>query len=315
MVKRLVRLAEHVFRLALPYGESTVNSYLFEGTNGYTVMDTGVNDELTRREWTQLRESGLVIEKVIITHCHPDHIGLAAWFQQELNIPVICSRQCYEQMQIYHQHLLQADHDTLYAFNRKYDGPDLSEKQFYRYLGSTHIKPDQLYDNHDQVILGDEQYEAILTPGHAEDHYCFWHPASRILVSSDMMFADTAPVIPYWLGDQVNPLGDYFQSLDIIQSYAAELILPGHGHVIHDLQQRAEDIRNTHQFRMQQILGELGTESKTAGQLSRDLYGNDRGIMQELLEFYTVLARLMYLQHEGFVQTEKRGDHIYFYRP
>ncbi|WP_411342403.1 MBL fold metallo-hydrolase [Paenibacillus sp. WLX1005] len=316
MVKRLVRLADHVYRLALPYGEGTVNSYLFEGKNGYTVMDTGVQDEATRREWKQLRDNGLVIEKVIITHTHPDHIGLAPWFQQEWNVPVICSRNSYELMSTYHRLLeqKQPDDHTPYAFNRKYDGPEIEERQFYRYMGSVWLEPDELYKNHDIVMLGDEPYEAIWTPGHAADHFCFWHAPSKLLIAGDLMFADTAPVIPFWSEEDVNPLEDYFHSLDLIETYPAELVLPGHDHVIHDLHQRIRDIRNAHHFRMQQILGSLTEGRRTAGQLCREIYGTGRPASQELLEFYTALARLVYLRNEGFVESVTEGDKVYFQR-
>ncbi len=316
MVKRLVRLAEHVFRLALPYGDGTVNSYLFEGQRGYTVMDTGVHDELTQREWLQLLECGLQIEKVIITHMHPDHIGLAPWFQQELGIPVICSQHTVDLMKRYEVYAKQelSDAHAPYAFNRKYDGPELSERQFYRFMGSIQLEPDGVYRNHDRIILGDEEYEALWTPGHAPDHYCFWHQPSGLLIAADMMFADTAPVVPFWMEEDGNPLSDYFRSLDLIESYPAELVLPGHDHVIHDLGQRARDIRNGHHFRMQQILGHLVHGPRTAGELCIDIYGSDRPVTQELLEFYTSLARLIYLQEEGFVETDERDGKVYFQR-
>ncbi|WP_046214216.1 MBL fold metallo-hydrolase [Paenibacillus wulumuqiensis] len=314
MVKRLVRLADHVFRLSLPLGEGKVNSYLFEGANGYTVVDTGMNDEVTRRNWQELIANGLVIEKVVITHGHPDHIGLARWFQQEIGVPVIYSRNGYEKMKKHHAQWLELSEDdhTPYAFNVKYDGPEIAAKLFYRHMGSGFLEPDQLYVHRDRLMLGDTEYEAIWTPGHAADHFCFWNAELRILISGDMLFADTAPMVPCWTDDDRSPLEDYFRSLEQIGDYPAELVLPGHEHIIHDLGQRIRDLRNAHHFRMQQLLGMMDKEGKTAGQLCRELYGHRHTGTQELLEFYTALSRLMYLQHEGFAESFVHNHRVYF---
>ncbi|MDI2588762.1 MBL fold metallo-hydrolase [Psychrobacillus sp. NEAU-3TGS] len=75
-----------------------VNCYLIEGKNGYTVIDTGTDSKEAKDGWKEVLSSGIIIEKVVLTHTHQDHIGLAKWFQKEVVVPVIVSCLGYEEM-------------------------------------------------------------------------------------------------------------------------------------------------------------------------------------------------------------------------
>ena len=89
----LTEVADGIHKLVIkfPKGMGEVNCYLLEGKNGYTVIDTGTNSIEAKEGWEKVLSSGIVIEKVVLTHTHQDHIGLAKWFQQEIGVPVIVS--------------------------------------------------------------------------------------------------------------------------------------------------------------------------------------------------------------------------------
>src|SRR4051794_39003718 len=88
----------HKLVIKFPEGMGEVNCYLIEGKNGYTVIDTGTDSIESKVGWRKVLSTGVVIEKVVLTHTHQDHIGLAKWFQQEVGVPVLVSNLGYEEM-------------------------------------------------------------------------------------------------------------------------------------------------------------------------------------------------------------------------
>ena len=62
---------------AYPFGMRELNSYLIRGDHGYTVIDTGSYATESIEIWEQTISAGLSIEKVVVTHAHPDHLGFS----------------------------------------------------------------------------------------------------------------------------------------------------------------------------------------------------------------------------------------------
>ena len=81
-----LRVAEGVFwvRLPLPMALDHVNVFVLDDGAGWTIIDTGMDRQAARRDWEKLLTgplAGKPVSRVIVTHHHPDHIGLAGWFQ------------------------------------------------------------------------------------------------------------------------------------------------------------------------------------------------------------------------------------------
>ena len=80
----LIKITDDIYQLVVrfPFGMREVNSYLIKGEKGFTVIDTGSYAKESIDIWEQTLSSGVKVEKVVLTHAHPDHIGLAGWFQE-----------------------------------------------------------------------------------------------------------------------------------------------------------------------------------------------------------------------------------------
>ncbi|WP_163313978.1 MBL fold metallo-hydrolase, partial [Klebsiella aerogenes] len=75
-----------------------VNIYLIEDGDGWAVLDTGIDDAVTRAAWEALVAGplkGRRLTRLIVTHFHPDHIGLAGWLAERFEIPLITSQTSY----------------------------------------------------------------------------------------------------------------------------------------------------------------------------------------------------------------------------
>src|SRR5260221_4687284 len=92
-------------RLKLPFRLNHVNIYLLADGDGWAMIDSGFGDEETIAAWTTLFEgplSHVKITRLIVTHSHPDHVGLAGWIVERFDCPLHMSQVEYLQS-VYHQ--------------------------------------------------------------------------------------------------------------------------------------------------------------------------------------------------------------------
>lgn len=312
----LKQVTDEIYCLTQPhYRQQTVNSYLVKGAKGYTVLDTGPQLEEARAIWQKLIDDGLVIEKVVITHGHTDHIGLASWFQRHVKVPVIFSEPGVNKLKNYRSKYREAEArgDRPSAFFLEHGGPAIPEKLLYADAVKDYFEPDDVYEPGGFVNIGDKPFQAIWTPGHAEDQCCFWNGEMRLLFSADHVLEGISPVVPTWSDEDGNPLQQYFDSLKALEPYEPQLVLPGHGDPIPDLQARLRELCDGHIRRLQQISDILKKGERTAGEISLEIYGGDvRGFMAALVLSSTI-SRLVYMREMGSVTSRRHNDgKLYF---
>ncbi|MDF2680441.1 MAG: hypothetical protein K0R47_1631 [Brevibacillus sp.] len=312
----LVEMKEGIYKqvITFPFGMREVNSYLIKSDNGFTVVDTGSYAEEAILLWEETLATGIQIERVLLTHAHVDHIGLARWFQERCEIPVILSRLGYEMLRNNHESLLhyKGDERAKSAFLQMHDGPEISEKGRMQNIDRNYFEPDELYENHQIIQMGEYDFEAIWTPGHSPDHFCFYDRRSETMLIGDHVLDPISPVIPIWSEHDGNPLHDYFQSLQLIGTYPVKLVLPGHGEPIADLPLRISELETRHWSRLNQIQQLLTDDGLTAGQVCDKVYGPTHSQSFAMLEFSTTLARLVYLESIGNVFSETVEGKVLF---
>lgn len=312
----LKEVAEDVFLAAIPVPlMGQVNCYLFRGENGFTVIDTGLYTKEGRDLWEDLLSSGIQIEKVVLTHFHIDHIGFAKWFQEKYQVPIYISSTGYEEMKkrrtgTYSDWVLNLfqQHDGLQVFRTAIEEQIEVEKQM---LHVYEFEPDGLLEDGQYIILGNESYEAIWTPGHSPDHYCFYNREREMMILGDHIMKKISPVILIESSTDVNPLMNYFASLEKIKEYSIKLALPGHGELMDNPNLRLEEIKCGHQYRMEQIIESLKEGEKTAGQLSQEIYG----LMNSKLAFSPVMStitRCIYLESIGKLKSQWNQGKIFY---
>ncbi len=312
----LTPLTDRIFRVKLPHHSQYVNSYLIEGEKGFTVLDTGYPTEAGKQIWQKLAADGFVFEKVVITHGHTDHLGLASWFQRQLRVPVIHSAIGYEWMKTKRRKAREAEKTGGFApsaFLLRHDGPRIPEWFLHEQAASADFEPDGVFGENDCVTFGDWPFRPILTTGHAPDHFCFWNEERRILFVGDHVLGDTTTVVPSLSEDAGNPLHEYLEGLRILETFEPELALPGHGEPLPDLRRRIAELREGHFRRLRQIADLLARGSKTAGQISREIYGGKSSGLLAALETAGTISRLGYMESTGKIKRAAGDDgKIYF---
>ncbi|WP_040982279.1 MBL fold metallo-hydrolase [Oceanobacillus jeddahense] len=305
----LEHVTDDIYRLVVRFkgAMGEMNSYLIKGDNGYTVIDTGIHAPETKALWERVL-SNYKIEKLVLTHTHEDHIGLARWFQEIYEIPVYVSRRGYEQMSKGKD--AKARKNRLKSLIKKHGAPPIplkirDESHIYKF------EPDGFFDDNDEIKLGNRLYQTIWTPGHAPDHYCFYQPETEIMVIGDHVLNHLSPVIGLWMGEEHNPLEDYLKALDLLKDYRVRMALPGHGDMIENLDERITDISHRHEKRLEQILELMKEEEMTAFKLTTKAYGPMKS-MAFASQFMATLTRLIYLEEHSKINVQtKKGKNYY----
>jgi glyoxylase-like metal-dependent hydrolase (beta-lactamase superfamily II) len=304
----LKKVTEDIHQLVVrfPFGMRELNSYLLKGEKGWTVIDTGSCAEESIRIWEQAIASGIKIEKLVLTHAHPDHIGLAGWFQEKHNVPVLMSSLSYQEMQ---KMRLLVMEEKPFALLKMHDGPEVPKRMVTMEADAFQFEPDELFDNHETIQLGSGAYETIWTPGHSPDHFCFYNRQQQVMFIGDHVLKDISPIVGFSSSMDGNPLKDYFSSLELIKKYPVSLALPGHGGHISDLKNRIDEIMARHQHRLEQIISSVGNKGKTARQICVEIYGS---LGQEKLfsPFISIITRMVFLESVGKVSSENCNGFI-----
>ena len=307
----LMKLTDSIYKLVVryPFGMRELNSYLIRGDHGYTVIDTGSYANESIKIWEQTISTGLLIEKVVVTHAHPDHLGLAKWFQENHHIPIITSDLSYKEIQ--KRKNQQNDASEFVFFLQKQGGPLISEKEVQKESFVYHFEPDEIFEKDHSIKIGNDTYETIWTPGHSPDHFCFYQPLQKVMFIGDHVLAKISPIISVWSKEDENPLKNYFDSLETISTYPTNLVLPGHGELIDNLYDRSKQLISNHNRRLRQVLESVKDEWKTARQVCHEIYG----ALNEKVEIAPLLAtitRLIYLESLGKMRSETRNGLVMY---
>jgi glyoxylase-like metal-dependent hydrolase (beta-lactamase superfamily II) len=205
------------------------------------------------------------LARVLVTHGHSDHASGA---------PAIASRMPHVRF----AKMLWPGRDDRYA-----------------------VAWEPLHDN-EVTEAGDEEVIAVHTPGHAPDHLCFWHGASRTLFSGDLVVAGSTVVIPASAGGD---LGAYLASLDRVIALQPARLLPAHGSVVEDpVPLLRRYISHRHEREEQIVAAMKAGETAVDAIVARVYAGLSAALTPMARE--SVTAHLVKLEGEGRVR--RAGD-------
>jgi glyoxylase-like metal-dependent hydrolase (beta-lactamase superfamily II) len=308
----LIKISEDIYQLVVryPFGMFEMNSYLFRGENGFTIVDTGSEAKESIDLWEKTLASGITVEKLVLTHAHPDHCGLARWFQENHRIPVFISNLGYQELQKKRNHNRV---NWLHSFLKSHDCPELTQNAGNSEAAAYEFEPDGVYENQQTIKIGNDTYETIWTPGHSYDHFCFYNPFQQVILTGDHVLAGLSPIVALWSEYDENPIKDNFSSLEKLKAYSTKLALPGHGELIYNLNDRIDEMIKSHNYRLQQIIHFVGREEKTAWQVCQDIYGSLSNT-KFFAPLMATIARLIFLEKSGELHSELRSGKLYYSR-
>jgi glyoxylase-like metal-dependent hydrolase (beta-lactamase superfamily II) len=298
-------------RLPLPYRLNHVNIYLIAEAGGMAVVDTGLGDATTRDLWRAVLEGPLAgqrITRVIATHFHPDHVGLAGWFCETFGIPLYMPRSEY----LFSLALQYAPGDR---------GGDLY-RQFYRSHGlADQVIEEVLSNGHEylrrttgvpsvyrrlapgqDLTLGDRVFQVMTGGGHAMEQAMLHCATEKLFLSADQVIAQISPNISvHAMEPRADSLGDYLTSLRALIADIPDdvLVLPGHGLPFRGLHARARALIAHHDLRCGEIAQACAGTPRSAADLIPVVFRRVLDAHQTGFAFGEVLAHVNHMLAQG----------------
>src|ERR1700709_691012 len=237
-------------RLKLPFRLNHVNIYLLADGDGWTMIDSGFGNEEAIAGGPTLFEGPLAhvkITRLIVTHWHPDHVGLAGWIVERFNCPLTMSQVEYLQS-VYHQNRGTEERRNAQRLFFRRHGMDenLTDKLLGRgqdYLKRVSVLPAsyQRFPRGDELSSGTRRFRVITGGGHALDQVMLYCAADKLFLAADQVLSKISPNVSVWAVEpDQNSLGEYLASLASLTTTLPYdvLVLPGHGVPFYGLKTR-----------------------------------------------------------------------------
>jgi glyoxylase-like metal-dependent hydrolase (beta-lactamase superfamily II) len=236
--------------------------YLFETDRGPYLMDAGWN---TDDAFAALEEGMQVagcevgdVQGVMVTHIHPDHYGLAGRIREASGAWISLHPADAE---LIHDRYDEPDDllQRVAAALRRMGAPDEEVTPLQNAAMPVRslvdpVLPDVLLEDGARPEVPGWSLEAIWTPGHSPGHLCFYESERELMLSGDHVLPRITPNIPFHPQAGANPLGDFLASLDKLEPYVVDEVLPAHEYRFDDLQGRLEELRQHHRDRFAEIV-------------------------------------------------------------
>ena len=266
-------------RLTLPFRLNHVNIYLLADGDGWTMIDTGIGNEATIAAWTTLFEGPLKnfnVTRLIVTHAHPDHVGLAGGIVDRFGCRLWMSQVEYLQA-AYHQHRGSEERRLAQRlfFRRHGMSEDITDALLGRgqdYLKRVSVLPASYrrIANGDEISIGARKFKIITGGGHALDQVMLYCEADNIFLSADQVWSKISPKVSVWAVEpDANALGEYLRSLASLSGILKDdvLVLPGHGVPFYGAKIRIKQLADHHEDRCQLIAKACADSPKASAQL------------------------------------------------
>lgn len=311
-------------RLPLPFRLNHVNVWLIEDDDGWTAIDTGCNDAITLAAWEGLLAgpmAGKPLKRLVATHGHVDHIGLAGWIVDRFDCRFVGTLAEWLWARIEHVPHMPGSVQAHRAYLRR-NGFDAVEAERMivsreRYIDLAVPLPGLIEEirHGERVRMGGRDWTVIVSGGHAHAHASFHDAEGGVLIAGDQLLPGISPVIAVYetnpLGD---PLGDFLGSFAAFDQVAPEtLVLPSHGLPYRGAALRMEELRIHHRDRLAQTLALLG-EPRTVRDLTRAMFPRVHDTDGIGFAVGEVLAHVNHLVRLGAVAMEERPGSPTLYR-
>ncbi len=321
-------------RMPLPFALDHVNVWLLrdeiDGVAGWTIIDSGIASDDIRANWEQVFGTlldGQPVLRVIVTHCHPDHIGLADW---------ICnggasSRWNPARLWISHGEYMMAR--VMAAGSGSDAGGERAARHFARngltdpasiaavserssyYPKLVPSLPAQFrrIRNGDVIEIGGRKWETITGFGHSPEHCAFFCAATRVLISGDMVLPRISTNVSVFdVEPEGNSLALFLESLGRYESLPADtLVLPSHGKPLRGMITRIGQLRDHHAARLDEVRAACAIKPQSAADIVPMMFKRELDIHQMTFALGEALAHLHLLWLQGeLVRDTNAADNV-----
>jgi glyoxylase-like metal-dependent hydrolase (beta-lactamase superfamily II) len=268
------QIGNGLWALALPIPESRMPSsfgYAVIGGDGVHIIDPGWGSDEVLEHWRVfLAGQGRPLDDiatVLVTHSHPDHLGLAGRLRDATGAQLLMAETESNVLNRVPIGSREGGHRILKELGR-WGVPDSQRDvllgQLANTLFSTPIEPDRVIADGEELRIGGRTLRVLSTPGHTDGHLCFMDPYAQVVFTGDSVLPQINPGIGLGQLPDSDPLGDYLRTLSDLATLDHCEVLPGHEYRFRGLRLRCQQISAHHLRRtaaVQKVLRPIGDAS------------------------------------------------------
>ena len=308
-------------RLPLPMALDHVNVYALADDDGWTLVDTGIDSRRTRAIWGRLLAGplkGRPVARVIATHHHPDHVGLAGWFQAAHGAELLMTRTAWltarmltldvqpvpsvETLRFWRRAGVAGKEYAARAGSRPFNFADVVAPMP---LGHRRIQDGVL------LSLGGRDWSVRTGDGHAPEQATLWSKGPDVVLGADQLLPSISPNLGVYATEpDADPVADWLASCEGFMQHATDdhLVLPGHKLPYTGLPGRLQALIDNHHGALDRLHEWLRAAPRTAAEcfvplFKREIEGSARG-----LALVEAVAHLNHMGHLGEAVWELDGE-------
>jgi len=299
-------------RMPLPFALDHINLWLIEESDGYVLVDCGYGDATTRAQWQRLFETTLAqrpIRRIVVKHCHPDHLGNAAWLAARFGCTVAMTQGEYlaahvllaevagyapaDVQSLFARHGMPAEHVGALAArgNRYRRGVPEAPQAFVRVIDG------------DELVLGHRRWRVISGYGHSTEHAALACADSRLLIAGDMLLPKISTNVAVWPGEpDADPVQRFLDSIAAFEGLPPDtLVLPSHGPPFRGIAARIAQLCAHHAERLAELHRALveAAAPQSAHDVIPVLFRRELDVHQRFFAMGEAIAHLNHLWRDG----------------
>jgi glyoxylase-like metal-dependent hydrolase (beta-lactamase superfamily II) len=322
----------HWLRMPLPFALDHINLWLLADGNGWTIVDCGIATGATKSLWEQnfaappgagprgADSRMFQATRVLVTHYHPDHAGLAHWLCQRFDVTLWMSQAEYLTAHAIREGVAGYTPDNLLAMYRRNGlGGEALEKMAVRGNRYRLAVPEfpqsyrRIMDG-DEIGIGGRAWRVIMGYGHAPEHAALYCSELGVLISGDMVLPKISTNISVW---SIDPDGNPLQQfLDSLKRYADlpldTLVLPSHGLPFRGLRERIEQLEEHHRQHFEELV-EACARPLSAFEAIPTLFQRELDTHQLFFAMGEAMAHLHCLFYRGALKRQTGADGVLRY--
>ncbi|HYD61155.1 MAG TPA: MBL fold metallo-hydrolase [Noviherbaspirillum sp.] len=309
-------------RMGLPFALDHINLWLLHDGEGWTIVDCGIATDATRDAWERIFADGLdglPVVRVMATHSHPDHVGLADWLCRRWNASLWMSAGEFGFAQMMSASLPGVDGTATVPHFQRHGLMDeamleklAGRKNYYPTL--VPAVPAAYHRLQDGQILriGKHQWRVITGFGHSPEHVSLFCEDLKVLISGDMVLPRISTnVSVFAVEPEANPVQLYLDSLAKFAGLPEDtLVLPSHGKPFRGLRVRIEQLCAHHRERLAEVLAACATP-QSASDIVPVMFRRALDAHQLTFALGEALAHLHKLWFDGSLERKMDDDRVF----
>ena len=308
-------------RMGLPFALNHVNLWLVDEGDGWAVIDCGIANDATREAWEQVFVNALdgkPVKRVIVTHCHPDHVGLAHWLCERWQVSLWMTVGEYGFARMMSAGLPGADGPAMIPHFRRHgltDPDKLAQlegrKQYYPTMVPKVPEHFIRIDEQHPLHIGAHEWRVIIGTGHSPQHAALHCDALGVLVSGDMLLPKISTnTSVFAVEPEADAVGQFLESLQHFLPLPADtLVLPSHGKPFRGIRERVAQLQAHHAERLDEVRAAC-VKPQSAADIVPIMFRRELDMHQMTFAMGEALAHLHRLWHAGELNRIEGDDGV-----